>query len=124
MIFDEDYDNDEDYLYFFLDDVDGYIEENDGIKYIVFASTEKNKEALENYKTLWEETKRQIEVINDNEPIKYRKYFMKIRFESDIDLPLGKTFNILDMIIVVASIFLKNGKYYPQFFLHECAYNL
>ena len=116
MIFDEDYDNDEDYLYFFLDDVDGYIEENDGIKYIVFASTEKNKEALENYKTLWEETKRQIEVINDNEPIKYRKYFMKIRFESDIDLPLGKTFNILDMIIVVASIFLKNGKYYPQFF--------
>ena len=105
MIFDEDYDNDEDYLYFFLDDVDGYIEENDGIKYIVFASTEKNKEALENYKTLWEETKRQIEVINDNEPIKYRKYFMKIRFESDIDLPLGKTFNILDMIIVVASIF-------------------
>ena len=73
MIFDEDYDNDEDYLYFFLDDVDGYIEENDGIKYIVFASTEKNKEALENCKTLWEETKRQIEVINDNKAIKYRQ---------------------------------------------------
>ena len=49
---------------------------------------------------------------------------MKVKFQSDIDLPLGKTFNILDMIIVVASILEKNGKYYPQFFLHECAYNL
>ena len=28
---------------------------------------------------------------------------MKIKFESDDDLPLYKTFNILDMMIVVAS---------------------
>ena len=28
---------------------------------------------------------------------------MKIKFQSDDDLPLGKAFNILDMIIVVAS---------------------
>ena len=51
-------DNDEDYLYFFLDDGDGYIKENDGNKYLVFASTEKTKEVLKNCKTLWEETKR------------------------------------------------------------------
>ena len=50
-------DNDEDFLYLFLDDVDGYIEENDGIKYLVFTPTEKIKEALKNYKKLWEETK-------------------------------------------------------------------
>ena len=30
----------------FLDDVDGYIEESDGIKYLVFASTDKNKQAF------------------------------------------------------------------------------
>ena len=83
-------DNDEDFLYLFLDDVDGYIEENDGIKYLVFTPGEKIKEALKNYKKLWEETKQQIEVINDDEAIKYRKDFMKIRFESDDDLPLGK----------------------------------
>ena len=80
----------------FLNDVDGYIEENDGIKYLVFASTDKNKEALKNYKILWEETKKQIEVINDDEPIECLKDFMKIRFESDDDLPLSKTFNIFD----------------------------
>ena len=39
-------DNDKDYLYLFLDDVDGYIEENHGIKYLVFVCTGKNKEAL------------------------------------------------------------------------------
>ena len=83
-------DNDEDFLYLFLDDVDGYIEENDGIKYLVFTPAEKIKEALKNYKKLWEETKQQIEVINDDEAIKYRKDFMKISFESDDDLPLGK----------------------------------
>ena len=58
-------DNDQDYLYLFLDDADGYIEENDGIKYLVFTSTGKNKEALKNYTKHWEETKKQIEVIND-----------------------------------------------------------
>ena len=45
---------------------------------------------------------------------------MKIKFESDDDLTLGKTFNILDMIIVVASVLEKRGKYYPEIFLHEC----
>ena len=113
-----------DFLYLFLNDVDGYIDENHGIKYLVFASTDKSKEALKNYKKLWEETKRQIEVINDDEPIEYRKDFMKIRFESDNDLPLDKTFNIVDMIIVTASVLEKNGKFYPRIFLHECAYKL
>ena len=49
---------------------------------------------------------------------------MKIKFESGDDLPLRKTFNILDMIIVVASVLEKSGKYYPQISVHECAYNL
>ena len=49
----------------FLDDADGYIEENDGIKYLVFTLAGKNKEALKNYTKHWEETKKQIEVIND-----------------------------------------------------------
>ena len=44
-------DDDKDYLYLSLDDLDGYIEEDDGIKYlfIFFASTDKNKEALKRY---------------------------------------------------------------------------
>ena len=35
---------------------------------------------------------------------------MKIKFQLDEDLPLGRAFRILDMIIVVASVFEKSGK--------------
>ena len=49
---------------------------------------------------------------------------MKIKFESNDDLRLGKTFHILDMIVVVASVLEKDGKFYPLIFLHKCAYNL
>ena len=48
---------------------------------------------------------------------------MKIRFESDNDLPLGKIFNMVD-IIVSASVLEKNVKYHPQLFLHEWSDNL
>ena len=100
-------DNDEDFLFLFLDGLDGYIEKHNGIKYLVFDSTDKDKEALKNYKKLWEETKRKLEAINNDEPIEYKKDFMKIKFQSDDDLPWGKTFNILYMIIVVSSILEK-----------------
>ena len=80
-------DNDEDYLYLFFDDVDGHIKKNNGIKYLVLPFTDKNKEALKYKIKLWEKTKRQMKVINDDEPIEYKKDFMKIRFESDDDLP-------------------------------------
>ena len=43
---------------------------------------------------------------------------MKIKFESDDDLPFGKKFNILDIIILVASVLEINDKYYPQVFLY------
>ena len=49
---------------------------------------------------------------------------MKIRFESDDDLPLGKTLNILNMIIVITSVFEEGGKYYPQVYLSEYLYEL
>ena len=45
-------DDDKDYLYLLVDDVDGYIKENDGVKYLVFNPTEKSKEALKNYTKL------------------------------------------------------------------------
>ena len=49
---------------------------------------------------------------------------MKIRFTSDDNLPSVKTFNALNIIILAASVLEKNGKCYPQCFLHECAYKL
>ena len=41
---------------------------------------------------------------------------MKIMFESDDNLPLGNSFNVLDLIIFASSV-LEKYKYYPQIFL-------
>ena len=67
----------------------------------------RKKRSIKNYGKMWEETKTQFKVINDDEPIEYIKYFTKIKFELANDLPLDKIFNILDMIIAVASVLEK-----------------
>ena len=64
-------------LYLVFNNVDAYIEENKGNKYLIFALTDKNKEALENYKELWDEIKYQNETISGNKPIEYKKRFYK-----------------------------------------------
>ena len=47
---------------------------------------------------------------------------MKIKLNSDDNLPLNKTIGIPSMTIVVRAIFLENNKYYPQVFLDEYLY--
>ena len=56
-------------------------------------------------------TKNQIEIINGGEPIIYSKDPMKIRFESDDDLPLHWALNIPSLVIIVVSAFEKDVKY-------------
>ena len=54
----------------------------------------------------------------------YDQNYMKIKFNSDDELPLNKTVEIPTMTIVVRSIFLENNKYYPYVLLDECQYKL
>ena len=42
---------------------------------------------------------------------------MKIKFNSDDELPLNKMIELPSMTINVRAIFLENNKYYPQVFL-------
>ena len=72
---------------------------------------------------LWDEIKDQIESISGKKPIEYKTDFMKIRFESDDDLPLSKTLSTPVCIIVVRSVFQEDNNYYPQVYLHECLYD-
>ena len=89
---------------------------------MIFASADKNGKTLENYTEIWNEIKEHIELISGNKLIKYEKDFVKIKFQSNGDLPLGKILNIPVCIIVVRSVFEEDGKYYPQVLLHECLY--
>ena len=49
---------------------------------------------------------------------------MKIRFESDDNLPLGKILSIPSMIIITRSVFQTNDVYYPRVYLRERLYEL
>ena len=51
------------------------------------------------------------------------KDFMKVKFNSDDNLPLNKTLKLHNMTIVIRSVFQKDDKYYPQVFLGECFYD-
>ena len=73
--------------------VDAYIiEENENEnknesenRYLIFPLTENNKKykkTLELYQKLWREIKKQTKAINNNEPVKYKNDFMKIRLDS------------------------------------------
>ena len=73
-------------LYLITGKADGYIEEKNGGKYSTFASTDKNIEVLEKFTKLWNKIKNSIKKIN-NKPGEYEKDFVKIRFESDDNLP-------------------------------------
>ena len=44
---------------------------------------------------------------------------MKIRFESDNNLPLNKILKLPMLTVIVSSVFQEDGKYYPQVFLDE-----
>ena len=51
-------------LYLITGEVDGFIEEKNGSQYLVFDSTDENKEVFKKYTELWNEIKNEIETIN------------------------------------------------------------
>ena len=50
--------------------------------------------------------------------------YMKIKFNSDDDIPLNKQLNFLRVTVIIRNIFVKDGKYYPHSFLDECLYEI
>ena len=54
----------------------------------------------------------------------YDEKYMKIKFNSDDNLPLSKIIEIPTIAIVTSLIFLENNKYYPQVFFDECLYKI
>ena len=74
------------------------------------------KEVLEKYTELWDGIKIEIETINGGEENNYRKAYMRIKFNSDDDLPLNKPLKHYAMTIIIRSVFEECGKPYPHVF--------
>ena len=111
-------------LYLIIGKVDGHTEENNGSKYLVFDSTDENKEVLKKYTELWDGIKDEIETINGSKKSEYGKDFIKIKFNTDDNLPLIKPLQLYLLTIIVTCIFEEDGKLYPQLYLDDCLYEV
>ena len=110
-------------LYIGITHVNGYPEEKGIDKYLVFDSTDENKELLINYNDIFNEIRNKIGEINNNE-CNYEKDHMKIKFNTDDDLPLNKSLKFHLMTITIRHVFEEDGKFYPQVFLDDTLYEL
>ena len=108
-------------LYLRIFHASGYIEEINGDKYIIFDSTDKNKELLKKY--VFNGIIDKFKKIS-NDKFDYEKDYMKTEFNSDDDLPLNKSLNFHIMTITIRFLFEEDGKVYPQVFLDEALYSL
>ena len=88
-----------------------YIEEKNGNKYLIFDSVDENKELQKKYNDVWNG----IKEVSDSE-CDYEKDYMKIKFNSDDDLPLNKLLKFHLMTIIIKCVFSEDGKLYPQLF--------
>ena len=110
-------------LYLFLNHGSGYIEERKGNKYLIFDSTDENKESIKKYQDVFSGIKNKIEAVSSGE-CEYEKDFMKIKYNFDDHLPLNKPLKFHIMTIIIRSVFEEDGKLYPQDFLDDALYEL
>ena len=115
--------NSENPLYLRINNVNGYIEEKDSNKYLVFDSTDENKELLKKYNDVFNGIMSKIREIDDDW-LEYSKDYMKIKFNSDDNLPLNKPLKFYQMTITIRCVFSEDNKLYPQIFLDEALYSL
>ena len=110
-------------LYLLINHANGYVEEKEVNKYLIFDSTDENKELLKKYNDVWNGIKNKIEEVSSGE-CDYEKDYMKIKFNSDDDLPLNKQLKFHNMTITIRSVFEEDGKLYSQVFLDNTFYEL
>ena len=72
--------------------MNGYFEEVNKSKYWTPVLTNESKEKIEKYQELWSKTRNLIKSITKNSD-NYDEKYVKIKFNSDDELPLNKTKN-------------------------------
>ena len=92
------------------------LKKKNGNKYLIFHSVDENKEVLKKYADVWDQIKNKIEVINGSKESHYGKDYIKIKFNSDDNLPTNKPLKFHLMTIIIRCVLNEDGKLYPQNF--------
>ena len=110
-------------LYLMINKTKGHFEEIDGDKYLIISS--ENGDIMQKYQKVFDGIKEIIKKINYySQPIKYDDNYMKIKFNTDDNIPLNKIIYLSTITITIRSVTKKDDKYYPQVFLDECLYQV
>ena len=78
-------------------------------EYLVFDSTDEKKEVLKKYRELWDEIKNESETINSGKKGEHVKNSVKIKFNTNDNLPLNKPLKLHLLTIIVRWIFEEDG---------------
>ena len=114
--------------YFVVGCLIGYIEEIEGSgdKYLVVASSVRNKNIISVLNMVWTYIENKIEDIINPYPEHYPnikiKDYNKFRFNSDIDLPLDTLIEFRSLVINISCVIEKDNEYYPEIYLDEFLY--
>ena len=102
-------------LYLIFNRINGYFEEINGNKCLTLVPTDESEERIKNYEELWIKIRDLIRLVTKKSD-DYDEKYMRIKFDSDDELPLIKTVEILVMVIVVRAIFMKIASIIHMFF--------
>ena len=78
-----------------------------------------NRNLLKKYTEFWDVVKHEIKKVNGGKETDYRKDYIKIKFESDDDLPLNEPLIFYEMHIFVRFAFKEDDKLYADFSLDK-----
>ena len=107
-----------------ISELDRFIEEKEGSKYLYISLTYNNNDVLVKFAEVWRGIKDQIKKINNVSVSEYAEDYMKIKFDSDDNFTLNKILKFCVLTIIIRNSFEKDGKYYPQIFLDDCLYEI
>ena len=90
---------------------------------MVFDVTDENKKLLKIYDDAFNGIMNKIKK-TDDDWLEYTKDYMKIKFNSDDNLPLNKPLKFYQITITIRCVISEDNKLYPQVFLDEALYSL
>ena len=93
---------------------------DDNVQYLIISG---NADVLRKFANVWKSIRAKIEE-NTGGIVQYDKDYMKIKFESNDNLPTDNIINMHQVTIIIRSAFAQNGKFYPQLFLDDALYEL
>ena len=106
-------------LYMRIKDMRGqFKDKDDNLSYLImFGDTD----ILRKFANIWKNIRASFEE-NTNDIVQYDKDYMKIKLESNDNLPTDNFIDMHQVTIIIRLVFQKGKKLYPQIYLDDCLY--